>query len=38
MAFEYAAKTAQKDQNIHIYADNQAAIYRLQSLLDKPGQ
>ncbi|KAH7556274.1 hypothetical protein BM1_05708 [Bipolaris maydis] len=37
-AFEYAAKTAQKDQNIHVYADNQAAIYRLQSLSDKPGQ
>jgi len=37
-AFEYAAASARKDQEIHIYADNQAAIYRLQSLSDSPGQ
>jgi hypothetical protein len=37
-AFEYAATAARKDQEIHIYADNQAAIYRLQSLSDNPGQ
>lgn len=37
-AFEYAATIAEKDQEINIFADNQAAIYRLQSLSNKPGQ
>jgi ribonuclease HI len=37
-AFEHAATTAEKDQEINIFADNQAAIYRLKSLSDEPGQ
>jgi ribonuclease HI len=37
-AFEYAARNARRDQEIHVYADNQAAIYRLSSLADSPGQ
>ncbi|KAF7572893.1 hypothetical protein PtrM4_077980 [Pyrenophora tritici-repentis] len=38
LAFEYAAKTATRDQEFEIYADNQAAIYRLKNLSDNPGQ
>ncbi|KAF7568383.1 Dimer-Tnp-hAT domain containing protein [Pyrenophora tritici-repentis] len=37
-AFEYAAKNATTDQEFEVYADNQAAIYRLKNLSDNPGQ
>jgi ribonuclease HI len=37
-AFEYAATIAEKDQEINVFADNQAAIYRLKSLSNNPGQ
>ncbi|KAL6151900.1 hypothetical protein ACJQWK_10153 [Exserohilum turcicum] len=33
-----AARNARRDQEIHVYADNQAATYRLSSLSDSPGQ
>ena len=37
-AFEHAATVAQEGQEIYVYADNQAAIYRLNNLSDNPGQ
>ncbi|KAF1936813.1 hypothetical protein EJ02DRAFT_479051 [Clathrospora elynae] len=36
--FEYAALVAAPSQEIRVHADNQAAIYRLQTPSDKPGQ
>ncbi|KAH8621200.1 hypothetical protein IG631_24143 [Alternaria alternata] len=36
--FEYAARIAEKDQEINVFADNQAAVYRLRNLSDNPGQ
>jgi hypothetical protein len=38
LAFEYAATVALSSQEIRIHADNQAAIYRLRTLSDKPAQ
>jgi hypothetical protein len=38
LAFEYAAKVATPLQEIWIHADNQAAIYRLCTLSDRPAQ
>jgi alpha-mannosidase len=38
LAFEYAAKVATPLQEIRVHADNQAAIYRLRILSDKPAQ
>ncbi|KAF7578678.1 hypothetical protein PtrM4_029180 [Pyrenophora tritici-repentis] len=37
-AFEHAAIVAQEGQEIYVYADNQAAIYRLNNLSDNLGQ
>ncbi|KAF7569241.1 hypothetical protein PtrM4_116560 [Pyrenophora tritici-repentis] len=37
-AFEHAAIVAQEGQEIYVYADNQAAIHRLNNLSDNPGQ
>ncbi|KAF7564345.1 uncharacterized protein PtrM4_152490 [Pyrenophora tritici-repentis] len=37
-AFEHAATVAQEGQEIYVYADNQAAIHRLNNLSDNPGQ
>ncbi|KAF1941204.1 hypothetical protein EJ02DRAFT_492898, partial [Clathrospora elynae] len=36
--FQYAATVATPSQEIQVHADNQAAIYRLQTPSDKPGQ
>ena len=36
--FEYAATVASGFKDIYIYADNQAAIYRIKTPSDKPGQ
>jgi ribonuclease HI len=38
LAVEYAARTAKPGQQVHIYSDNQAGIYRLKSPSDNPGQ
>ena len=37
-ATEYASYLARPGQNFQIYSDNQAAIYRLKTLSDRPGQ
>jgi ribonuclease HI len=37
-AAEYASDVAQPGQDFQIYSDNQAAIHRLNTLSDKPGQ
>jgi ribonuclease HI len=37
-AFEYAAEVATTGQQIHVYADNQAAIHRIKNPSDNPGQ
>jgi ribonuclease HI len=37
-AVEYASKIALPGQNYKIYSDNQAALYRLQTTSDQPGQ
>jgi ribonuclease HI len=38
LAFEYAAKVATPLQEIRVHADNQAAIYCLRTLSDRPAQ
>ena len=38
LAFEHAARVATPGQKIEVYADNQAAIHRLTTPSDKPGQ
>ena len=37
-AIEHASKVALPEQQIHIYSDNQAGLYRLQTTSDDPGQ
>ena len=38
LAAEYASKIARPNQEIAIYADNQAALLRLKTPSDRPGQ
>jgi hypothetical protein len=37
-AFEYAATVATPSPELRVHANNQAAIYRLYTSSDKPGQ
>lgn len=38
LAVEYAARIAKPGLNFHIYADNQACLWRLKTPSDNPGQ